>query len=343
MAVTLREIARKVGVSQPLVTYALNGKPGVSDAMRQRILETAQEMGYSTQDNRAARALAAQRHGTKVRTGVLALLLPPPTGPANTVQDNPFFMPYFNGVEIEASKRDYDLFVCALRKEGLPRLLRNGGVDGVLGIGVGTCFGELKELEIPSLAIGEVVDGAYNLMPDDASGIQQVVEHLVQRGHRKIAYVGVVARDHRGSPYNRLQSFRNALGASGLKVDERLIESKTTYMESGTGGDLVDALLERRAKFTALVCYNDLFAMGAIDRLQQLGRRVPEDVAVAGFDDYASQVGYRPALTTAGFDRLQMGRCAVEQLCRRLDDKSQESSEPETATFPVQLIQGDTT
>ena len=340
MSVTLKQIARHVGVSQPLVTYALNGKPGVSEVMRQKILDAATEMGYSPHANRAAKVLIARRHGTKVRTGVLALLLPPMGHGGNSVQENPFFLPYFCGVEIEAARRDYNLFVCAMRGGELPSLIDSGGVDGVLGVGVPSAFSLLKERGIPALALGFQERGIPSLVPDDAGGIHQAVAHLAHLGHRHIAYLGfsgeafITARA-------RLQAFHEAMLQSGLKVDEKLIAADSVVMEEKAAADLLDGLLKRSKSFTAIVCYNDIYAMGAVKRLQELGRKVPDDIAVVGFDGYATQIGFSPLLTSVNFDRQKMAEHAVGILCRALD-QDESTLKTKTESFPVQLVQGET-
>lgn len=341
MSVTLKQIAEEVGVSQPLVTYALNGKPGVSEAMRQRILATAARMGYSPQANRAAKHMAARRHGTVVRTGVIALLLRPPGGPENTVQDNPFFLPYFNGVEIEASHRDYDLFVCALRPDGLPRLIADGGVDGVIGVSITEAFGQLHSLALPAISLGSVEMATSSLVPDEVDGIHRAVEHLVRLGHKRIAYLGVDPRLDFLPSRIRYESFRNAMASHSLTVDSALVETDLHLMERETGAQGVQRLLKRRRKFTALVCYNDLLAMSAVEQLQKSGFQVPGDIAVIGFDGFASQVGFRPVLTSMSFDRQAMGRHAVKMLCQALESEGGEP--PVIEYFPTQLVQGETT
>ena len=342
MSVTLKQIAEKAGVSQPLVTYALNGKPGVSESTRRRILRIASQMGYSPHDNRAAKSLAARRHGTSVRTGVLALLLPPPSSPVNTVQDNPFFLPYFNGVEIEASRRDYDLFVCALRKDGLPRLIRSGEVDGVIGIHVPDAYEELKTLSLPTLSLGSEEIHTRALVPDEADGIRQAVQHLVKLGHKRIAYIGMNAFNDFAPARKRLQAFRESLAEHNLSVDDDLIDATSPIMERRAGAELLERLMKKRKKFTALVCYNDLLAMGAVDYLQHAGKSTPGDLAVVGFDGYAAEVGFQPKLTSVAFDRQAMGRYAVAMLCEQIE--ADESTPPAPAElFPTQLTQGETT
>lgn len=351
MSVTLKQIADEVGVSQSLVTFALNGKSGVSDSRRQEIVAAAERMGYNPQANRAARVLIARRHGTLVRTGVLALLLPTFSPAANasggmeensdsqSVQEHPFYMPYFWGVEIEAARRKYNLFVCAMREDGLPALIDIGGVDGVIGIGVDAAFELLRARNIPALSLGFAEPDTACLVPDDAAGVRQAVAHLVGRGHTRIAYLGFAENAMKPARV-RLRAYRSALKAHGLSTDAALVEATTWKMERKEGATLLDKLLAR-GEFTALLCYNDLLAMGALDRLKQLKKRVPKDMAVVGFDGYAAQIGFRPALTSASFDRQQMGRRAVAMLCEYLDDARTPGAREEA--FPVQLIQGETT
>src|SRR5690349_4332908 len=128
MGVTLKQIAAELNVSQPLVTYALNGKPGVSPQMRQAIIETAERLGYNKYSNREARMLAARRHGRRVATGMIALIFPR-YGDAPWAGDTPWTaVPYFramvDGVEYEAGLRGLDLVIAPYRhQDSLPRIV----------------------------------------------------------------------------------------------------------------------------------------------------------------------------------------------------------------------------
>lgn len=339
MSITLKQIGQEAGVSESLVSYALNGNPRVSEETRQRVIQIARDLGYSAQSNRGARTLAARRHGTKARTGILALLMPSPVGPFAELRNNPFFLPYLNGVEVEASLRDYDLFLCSLREDGLPRLVQNSGVDGVIGVSVPESFEALRTLGIPALALGVQEPGNRSLIPDDAHGIQQALVHLVQAGHRRIAYLGI--EPGFSTAHNRLQAYRESLEGHGILPDDSLIEATLFQVERSSGASALDTLAER-ADFTALICYNDVLAMGAIDRLAQLGRRVPEDVAVIGFDDYATEIGFRPHVSSVAFDRHQMGRRAVEVLCEHLDGPVDCLLPPDVELFPTKFIARET-
>lgn len=343
MGVTLKQIGEKAGVSESLVSYALNGKQRVSEETRERVRQAAAELGYTPQSGRAARTLAARRHGGIARTRVLALMLPLQATRAARVIDNPFFLPYLHGVELEATERDYDLFLCSMRKDGLPRLLQSGGADGLIGINVKLGTPEFQALEIPMLALGAEEKGSAALAPDDASGIEQAVEHLVGKGHRRIAYVGMHDHYAYGPPYNRLNAYRAALARNGLDGSLSLIDASVYYMEREEGGKAIDRLLGQDDSFSAVICYNDLLAMGAIDRLQALGRKVPDDVAVVGFDDFSVEIGYRPRLTSIAFDRLQMGHRAVEMICEYLEGTIPEPRLSRVQLFPTKLVQRDTT
>lgn len=345
MSITQKQIAEQVGVSQTLVAFAFNDNPRVNADTKQRILSAARRMGYDPNANRAARALAAKRHGTLVKTGVLALLVSEPLSgspsDANVVHDNPFFLPFFNGVELEATARGYDIFVCTLREDELPRLIRSNGVDGVIGLNVPQVFDRLRALAIPALSLGNSSPDSDSIALDHKDGMRQAVEHLVAKGHKRIAYLGLPATDEFAIARERLVGFHEAMGACELEVFDGLVDSGSESTKREAGAAAADRLLATGDEFSALVCYNDWLAMGAIEGLQAAGRMVPDDIAVVGFDDLSVQAGFRPTVTSIGYDRELLGRRAVQCIMDSLESAGlgrEQGNGYQPVKFPVRLV-----
>jgi LacI family transcriptional regulator len=332
MPVTQEQIAKRLRVSRQLVSFALNGAPGVSDQMRERIRLTAERLGYSLNTNQPARALAARRNKRRVRTGVLALVLPRSFG--EPIRRIPFFVPWLDGVEIEAAERDVALYLTSCHPDRpLPRLLREGTVDGI--ISTDTLDERLIQLRLPIALLGDAQPGCFGLAMADREGSRRVTEHLLELGHRRLAYVGHVTEF--GHARERLAGFREALAARGLDCPAARIETTLWQQELAPAAEALRRLRARDRSFTAVVCYNDTHAMGVVRGLEECGLRVPDDVSVTGFDDVSVERAFRPAITSLRFDRLLMGRRAVQWLCEQAARKPGRR-ETGTETFPVELV-----
>ena len=315
MAVTQKQIAEKLGLSQPIVAQALNGHAGVAQATRQRVIDEARALGYGPHSNSAARSLIARRHGTRPQTGSLAVLMGS-ISQRLSLRDTPFFQPILRGIELEAVERNLDLAFCIASRDHLPRLVTEQGVDGLISLYNNSANALLRahHVNLPVVRVGDATPGETVLMPDNFQGVRLATRHLIELGHRRIAYMG----DLKSVPhvaYNaRLDGYFQALKEGGIEVNDAWIEGEcVAKLESGAAG--LERLLQRAPNISALVCFNDLPALGAIHRARELGLRVPEDLSVVGFDDTAGEYDAEIALTTVAFDRENLGRRAVQLLC----------------------------
>lgn len=317
VSVTQRQIAEELGVSRQLVSFALRGEGRMADSTRSAILEAARRGGYHEFSNREARAMASRRYGKRARSGILAVLFHG-TFEEQPVSSVPFFTPFFEGLETEAIARGIDLVLCAVRPGGLPRIIREYGVDGVVGLLVPEAVAlQVSELSIPTVSILYPAKSGTNLCIDDRAGSFQAVQYLAGQGHRSIAYVGLegMLGDLRYAGY------RDALAHFGIPLNHNVIDVAPSQPSIGGGITGMQRILARSGRaageppFTALVCFNDLMAMGAIGVLKDAGWRVPEDVSVVGFDDVSREYGFNPALTSVGFPRRDIGRQAIRLLC----------------------------
>lgn len=357
---THRQIAEELGVSRQLVGFALRGEGRMSDEIRQRILDVAKVNGYDQYSNGAARSLAALRHGKRTRTGLMAVLFPP-TFQGRPLSSVPFFMPFFDGLESEAIEHDLDLMLCPLRSAGLPRLVREGHVDGVVCLVTDRLELEpFKSLQLPFVhilvAVGreeEVADTPY-LSIDARSGSALATRHLIELGHRNIAFLGFsgLPEAKKKADVTSFAGFRDELSSHGIVPDPAMVERELSSVSVQTGHEAMQRLLARCTEggtlpFTGLVCDNDLLAMGAIRALEEAGHTVPADVSVVGFDDVSTQYAFVPALTSIRFPREEMGRRAL-----RLLAQASAAGEDRPATlatglthevFPVELVQRDST
>lgn len=334
-------------MSRQIVGQALNNHPRVAAATRQKVQSLAAELGYHAQSNREARVLIARRYGQRFPTGLIAALLPTIDSVRLPLRGIPYFTALMDGMELEAAEREIDLILCTLRARGLPHLLRERGVDGVI------CFStpsmiiqQIHALGLPLIIPDRYAPGEYCLYPDSARGIAQVCAHLIALGHTRIAHLGLDPEIPDGKL--RLLQYRETLRESGLPSPAEWVEITASTNSHEQTGAAVERLLRRngalavgaRPAFTALVCYNDFVAMGAIRCLRARGLDVPRQVSVTGFDDISPQYEFHPTITSIAFPRLEMGRRAVEILCAR---KPNDPFEPQQELFPAQLVVRDST
>ena len=333
--VTQKEIAEFVGLDRSMVAHALRGDPRVAEATRLRVIKAAREMGYDSFSNGAARSLAAQRHGKRVKTGTIAILMLD-LFEGMPMVDVPFFQEILSGIIHAAHERDLELSICVTPLGKLPRAVVEGNVDGAL------CIYDIElwkllcqqPLPIPILNLGAAAPGEPAILPDDRQGIRATTRHLIEAGHRRIAYVGDYQLE--ASWMERLAGYRQALEQADIEVDETLmaIDIGAPSQRAGVAG--FDTLQRRGVDFSAVVCFNDQSALGVIQRAQECGYRVPDDLSVAGFDGISETFGEGKTLTTARFDRFEMGRCAVRRLYRTEADNTVE-------IMPTELVVGDST
>lgn len=309
---TAKALATELGVSIATVSRALNGKPGISPRLRERILnEAAQRNTYISQ---AARMLAT----SKSQNICFALYHLP--GPVN---QDPFYFQVLMGLEAEIRKTGLNLTIEVLDDEAIKdpenwRIVRERRADGIILIGpfVPTSFiVKLNALSIPVVLIDNFLDlvPVDAVVADDRSGAAEIAKHVIELGHRKIAIFSGPQDWY--SNKERVAGFMEALGFSGIKNSDVYYEADTTF-ESGKA-------LYKEAKMkrvTAILAVNDAMAMGAMDAALAEGLSIPRDLSVTGFDDVESAANWTVPLTTVQIPKNFIGRAAGRTLWSRIDD-----------------------
>lgn len=321
--VTISDVAKEAGVSTMTVSRVLNGKGELRANTRERVIHAIKKLNY--RPSAVARSLATQR------TRTIGLMVPDIT--------NPFFPEIVRGAEDAAWHAGYTI-VLSNTVEDLEReaanieRLEDNRVDGVI-----LCSARLPDHHLlpllkrhssvvlvnraaPSEVIGTV-------QVDDAYGAMRAVHHLLASGHTSIGLL--VGPKHSCSAQKRWQGYTDMLEATGL-VDPGLIE-RCSPDEAG-GITAAKGLLRRRPEVSALLCYNDLVAIGVLQACAELGLAVPDDLAIVGCDDIRLASLVRPALTTLRVDKRQLGERAVTMLIDLLEGRSQ----PQTVIIKPELI-----
>ena len=306
------DIAHLAGVSQPTVSRALRGSPLVSPQTRERIQCIARENHYKV--DTSASNLRTQHSNT------IAILVHEESQ-AEDWMINPFFLSIIGGITKAAAKRDFDVLLSfqQLSENWVTDYESCNKAEGIILLGYGSYtdyIGKLRLLEdAHAITWGPVLRGqpGHFIGCDNRHGGYIATQHLIELGHRHIAFIGVTDDD---SPEfsRRFRGFRSAMRQAGLEADDNLQIPATWSEQSGYEG--VSELLDRGLDFSAIFCACDHIAIGAIQCLQERGLRVPKDVSVVGFDDLPLVAHLTPALTTVRQDPSQAGEVLVDSLLK---------------------------
>jgi LacI family transcriptional regulator len=322
--ISIADVAREAGVSRQTVSRALNGKGEISDATLHRVQEVIDRLDY--RPSSIARGLAT-RH-----TRTIGLIVPDIA--------NPFFADISRGADDAAHAAGYSLLLCNAvedpdREAELLRTLEQRAVDGVV-----LCSSRLPEETLADLVkrhdavvlINRSLVGCSNVCVDDARGAVILVQHLLGSGRRHIGLLAGSQISH--SSGERARGYADAMLAAGKDPEPTLImHCDSPDIDGGYRAAL--SLLNVRPDVDGMICYNDLVATGALRACAELGRRVPDDIAVAGADDILLARLVTPALTTLRVDRQDIGATALRKLLDQLHNASEACN---TLVFQPELI-----
>ena len=332
MAVRLKDVAERAGVSVRTVSNVVNDFHYVAPQTRARVQAAVDELGY--RPNTAARQL---RGG---RTGLVALVLPE--------LDSPYFSELGALLTDEAERRGWTLLVEQTRgdSERELRLLqadRAHHVDGIVFSPWGVDPGELDPAHhrVPLVVLGEQSPaGCFDHVGvDNIAAARSATEHLLGLGRRRIATIGGQPHLANATAAQRIAGFRLAVEAAGLPADSTFAaDVRTLHREDGA--DAMRQLLDQSPDIDAVFCFTDELALGAIRAAHERGRRVPDDLAVVGFDDIEDGRFSIPSLTTIAPDKTLIATRAIELLQERLRDPSA-TARREVA--PYELVEREST
>ncbi|MEU8190694.1 LacI family DNA-binding transcriptional regulator [Micromonospora carbonacea] len=311
---TITDVAKAAGVSKGAVSFALNGRPGVAEETRARILAVAASLGWAP--SHRARALSASR-----AFSVGMVIARPP----ELLGADPFYPSFIAGVERTLSDRGQSLVLqvvpdLSAEEASYRRLATAERVDGVfvLDLRLGDPrIALLAELGLPAVTIGrpDVPSNHPALLVDDRPGVTAAVAHLAGLGHRRIAHVSGPLHFLHGAV--RRQAWEQALADAGLTPGP-CVESD---FSAAGGAQATRALLATEDPPTAIVYGNDLMAIAGLSVAVQLGVKVPDELSITGFDD-TELAGYvTPTLTTVRTDPFGWGRAAADALLDLIDGR----------------------
>jgi DNA-binding LacI/PurR family transcriptional regulator len=309
--VTIRDIAARAGVSKGAVSYALNGRPGVSEETRERIVAIARELGWYP--NRAARALSA------ARADACGLVL---ARPARTIALEPFFMEFIAGVELELASHSIALTIQLVRNvdeeiEVYRRWWGERRVDGVAMVDLRADdprVGALTALGLPAVIVGGPLENHEipAVWHDEGQVVVEAVQYLAALGHTRIAHVtGVGEFVHTAQ---RAEAFRRT--TTHLGIDGEVVESDYS---AESGARLTRRLLSSQRRPSAVLFDSDLLAVTGLGVAQQMGFGVPDDVSIIGWDDSLISQVVHPPLTAVTRDIEAYGVAVARHLLATID------------------------
>ncbi|UGY90614.1 LacI family DNA-binding transcriptional regulator [Streptomyces gobiensis] len=332
---TLEAVAAHAGVSRATVSRVVNGGAGVRDEVRKRVQQSVTALGYIP--NSAARSLVTRR------TGAIAVVI---AEPETRVFSDPFFAQQLRGISRELSRHDLQLLLLLLEQrtdyDRIGRYLSGGHVDGAL------MFSLHRDDPLPAMATDSGLPTVFGGRPgwekaereprplyvdtDNRGGARQAVTHLLKRGRRRIAVI--TGPLDQTSALDRLTGYRDALGVT--EADPALVADGDFTAEGGERA--MAQLLDRCPELDAVFAGSDLMATGALRALRARGRRVPEDVAVVGYDDLEPAAWAEPALTTVRQDVQEMGAMMAALLLRHLGLGEEGEPPPTPVITPARLV-----
>ncbi|MCX5214574.1 LacI family transcriptional regulator [Kitasatospora sp. NBC_00240] len=312
MGASLKDVAQRAGVSVKTVSNVVNNYPHVTPAMRERVQQAIDELGY--------RPNLIARHLRKGRTGIIALAVPE--------LGNPYFAELAGAVIDAAARHDYTVLLDHTGGRRENEILVSQGfrahvIDGLILSPIELEDDDLlgRSEDAPLVLLGErEYQAPYDQIAiDNVAAARSAVRHLTGLGHRRIAFLGARRESARRPAHLRLRGWREELTAAGLPCDDSLVAATDGYGRVD-GAAAMNAVLDRGERPDAVFAYNDLVALGAMRVLTERRLRVPQDISVVGFDDIEEGRFSPVALTTVSPDKQAIARLAVQRVVARLAD-----------------------
>jgi LacI family transcriptional regulator len=323
---TLEDIARLSGFSRSTVSRVINGDENVKEDTRQLVMEVVQKINF--QPNLIARSLAAGR------TNVLGLVIP---AGVSTIFTDPYFPQLIQGVSTACNAQGYSVMMWLAEPEYerrmIGQIMHSGLLDGVIVSSMlidDPIVQSLYDSKMPFILIGRhpTLDVNY-LDVDNLSAGREAVLHLIRLGYKRIATI--TGPQNMIAGYDRYQGYQRALEEHNLPLNPKLV-AEGDFSEAGGYSGMLKLLGE---KPDAVFVATDTMAIGALRALREVGLRVPEDVAIVGFDDMPEAARTDPALTTARQPTLHMGLVAVETLVEII---RYPAAQTRNVILPIELI-----
>ncbi|WP_281903671.1 LacI family DNA-binding transcriptional regulator [Phytohabitans aurantiacus] len=313
MPATMHDVAKLAGVSVKTVSNVLSGYPYIRETTKAKVLAAVDELGYRM--NISARNLRAGR------TGLIGLAVPE--------LSLPYFGELADAVIRAAEERSWTVLVEQTgadreREVGVLSGARRQLVDGLIFAPLTVSSADIEQFrgDFPIVLLGErTFDVAVdNVTIGNVDAARTATAHLIETGRRRIAAIGTHPTDAEGPAVLRLEGYLAALREAGIEPDAELIVPAGLWHRA-EGAAAMRQLLEAGTRFDAAFCFNDTLALGAMYAVLRHGLRVPEDIAIVGFDDIEDAQYSMPPLSSIAPGREQIARAAVDLLAKRIEER----------------------
>lgn len=322
---TIKDVAERAEVSTATVSHVINQTRFVSPELEARVREAIESLDY--QPNAVARSLRGKR------TRTLGMIIPD--------SSNPFFAEVARGIEDLCFDLGYNVILCnsdgdPSKEEAYISLLTEKRVDGIAFVAAGGTIDHISQLldrKIPVVVVDREIKGlkADCVLTDNLDGGYQATAHLLALGHRRIGCI--LGPSDLTPSADRVTGYRQAMAETGLEPPDEWLRRGDFRCQSGY--DAMRGFLALPEQPTAVFACNDLMAIGALCAIREAGLRVPDDVALVGFDDIALASFTTPRLTTIAQPKQEMGRLAAELLVDRIQNKERP---PERRLLSTRLV-----
>jgi LacI family transcriptional regulator len=332
MKTTIKEVALEAGVSIATVSRVLNGKDRVKSSTRKKVEQTIEKLNFFTDQN--------ARNMIKKETRTIGMIIPH--------LSNEYWSQLFDVLQANFWLKGYTLFVgstdLSLEKErAFIKSFIERRVDGIIfgsslaqSINDKMTFEMIRKYGIPIVSLDPNMREMNCVLGDHLQGSTDAVHHLIQLGHRNIAFIGGP-----NFPDSRELGFRNAFMQNGLFVKESFIRRTDSSPSFQCGYQEALKLFEaHKGEFSAIFCYNDATAFGVLKALEEKGMRVPQDIAIVGYDDVQMAGIFKPALTTVRQPIREVGEALANLLIESIETPPNDSMvrSPKSISFKMQLI-----
>lgn len=310
--VSLQTIADQLDISKYAVSLALNNKPGVSDELRQRVFEVARELKY-------------EKPKSKLQQQNLNIIV---IIPQYIRRDTYFYSVIYWAIESCIQSKGHTAILTSISEEMektliLPSYFSEMEIAGILTVGVlsEAYIKKIQDTNLPLVSVDQYYDALNIDVVGTANeeGAYQVVEYLIQKGHKDIGFIGSI--DATSSIYGRWCGYQKAMSSYGLEIKREHCILKDSSLESllSKQSELADCIDNLISFPTAWFCAADGIALTLINVLTKRGVRVPDDISVVGFDNQEISKMCVPALTTYNVKRTEMGKLAVERILQKVE------------------------
>ncbi len=326
---TLQDVAKRAGVSSATVSKVLSNTPYFSEATREKVMEAVRELGY--RPNLAARALSSGK------TNIIAVVFP---FIYDTIFKDPLVMRLLEGIEAVCTEQDYNLLLSTPRlvnnqpDEHYMRLIQSGYIEGLIAIDnipAVSFAAPCEALNIPTVILGHH-ESDYRVQVDNFQGGKMLMEHILAEGHKNIGLITATPETNLAIE-QRVEGMYGAYQAANIGFEMPVIESDFSLKG---GAESARSLLQANPDLTAIIGLNDRMAIGAMNAVQEMGKSIPDDISVVGYDDIPLAATTQPGLTTINQKPVESGRVAAELLLKRLNGEKPSS----TIISPELVIRG---